>query len=428
MELLIKNIRLIDPASNIDIKRDVLISDNIFSEISKKINKKVKTIDGKGLWLIPGLIDMHCHLREPGNEEEETILSGSLSACAGGFTTVCCMPNTYPPIDNKVVAGYIYKKASAAPIKVLPYGTITMGRKGTFLSPMGELTEAGVMGFSDDGNCVMDSLIFRRALEYSKTWGKVIISHSEDHILAKNGVMNEGILSTKLGLRGIPAEAEYIMVYRDICLAKMTQAKLHLAHLTTKRSIELVKEAKRKCKNITCEVGIHHLVLTEEALANYDANAKVNPPLRTQEDIKALVKGIKENVVDAIVTDHAPHSEEEKGSGIENAPFGMIGFETALPLAMSLTNYGLKPIQIIEKFTLGPARILKIEPNTLSEGAEANCVIFDPKKEWVLTKENILSLSKNTPFIGKKFTGKVLCTFYRGNCVYSDGTIIDKFP
>jgi dihydroorotase len=270
----------------------------------------------------------------------------------------------------------------------------------------------------------MDSLIFRRALEYSKTWGKIVVSHSEDQILAKNGVMNEGLLSTKLGLRGIPREAENIMVYRDICLAELTGARLHLAHLTTKESVSLVKEAKKKLKNITCEVAVHHLILTEEALKNYDANAKVSPPLRTQADIRALVKGIKENVIDAIVTDHAPHTEEEKGSGIENAPFGMIGFETALPLAMSLIKYGLKPIQILEKMTVNPAKIIGIKPNSICEGYQANCVIFDPKKEWVLTKDNIKSLSKNTPFLGQKITGKVLVTFYQGTPVYSDKTIL----
>ncbi|MCM8817513.1 MAG: dihydroorotase [Candidatus Omnitrophica bacterium] len=425
MEILIKNIRVIDPYTNTDGIRDVLISRNVFASVGKNINKRAsKVIDGTGLWLLPGLIDMHCHLREPGNEEEETILSGSTSACSGGFTTICCMPNTQPCVDNKVVVGYIIEKARKAPIKVLPYGTITLERKGTSLAPMGELSDAGVVGFSDDGNCVMDSLIFRRALEYSKPWGKIVVSHSEDHMLSKNGVMNEGALSTKLGLRGIPPEAEHIMVYRDITLAKLTGARLHLAHLSTKKSIELVKEAKKNFKNITCEVTVHHLVLTEDALINYDANAKVNPPLRTLQDVKALIKGIKENVIDAIVTDHAPHSEEEKGSGIENAPFGMIGFQTALPLAMTLVKYGLKPIQIIEKMTLGPARILKIQTNTISEGAEANCVIFDPKKEWVLTKENILSLSKNTPFLDMEITGKVLCTFYHGSPVFSDKTLI----
>jgi len=425
MDILIKNIRVIDPQNRIDAIKDVLISNGNFTEIGKNIHKKTpRVIDGTGLWLIPGLIDMHCHLREPGNEEEETIMSGSYSAASGGFTTICCQANTEPPVDNKVVAGYICEKAKGAVIKVLPFGTVTVGRKGNLLSPMGELVEAGVIGFSDDGNCIMDSLIFRRALEYSKTWGKIVVSHSEDQILAKNGVMNEGLLSTKLGLRGIPREAENIMVYRDICLAELTGARLHLAHLTTKESVSLVKEAKKKLKNITCEVAVHHLILTEEALKNYDANAKVSPPLRTQADIRALVKGIKENVIDAIVTDHAPHTEEEKGSGIENAPFGMIGFETALPLAMSLIKYGLKPIQILEKMTVNPAKIIGIKPNSIREGYQANCVIFDPKKEWVLTKDNIKSLSKNTPFLGQKITGKVLVTFYQGTPVYSDKTIL----
>ncbi len=425
MDILIKNIRIIDPYTGIDGRRDVLISGRFYSRIDKIIHKKAsKVIDGTNFWLFPGLIDMHCHLREPGNEEEETILSGSISAAAGGFTTVCCQANTEPAIDNKVVVGYIFEKARKSPIMVLPYGTVTVGRKGNVLSPMGELSEAGVIGFSDDGNCVMDSLIFRRALEYSKRWGKIVVSHSEDQILAKNGVMNEGVLSTKLGLRGIPAEAEHVMVFRDIELAKLTGARLHLAHLTTKKSVELVKEAKRQSKNITCEVAVHHLVLTEDALVNYDANAKVSPPLRTNEDIRALIKGIKENIIDAIVTDHAPHSEEEKGSGMENAPFGMIGFETALPLVMSLVKYGLKPIEILRKMTVGPAKILQIDEKPVSEGSEATCVIFDPKKEWILTKENILSLSKNTPFLNKKLVGKVMCTIYHGNIVYSEPDLV----
>ncbi|HOC02688.1 MAG TPA: dihydroorotase [bacterium] len=425
MEILIKNIRVIDPHSKTDDVLDILISDSVFSDICKNTSRKTsKVIDGTGLWLIPGLIDMHCHLREPGNEEEETILSGSYSAASGGFTTICCMANTQPSIDNKVVAGYIFEQSRKALIEVLPYGTVTIGRKGELLSPMGELAQAGVVGFSDDGNCVMDSLIFRRALEYSKTWQKVVVSHSEDQILAKNGVMNEGLLSTKLGLRGIPAEAEHIMVYRDISLAGLTCANLHLAHLTTKKSVDLVREAKKQLNNITCEATIHHLTLTEDALKGYNANAKVSPPLRTQEDVKALIKGIKEDTIDAIVTDHAPHSEEEKGSGIENAPFGMIGFETALPLAMTLIRYGIKPIKLIEKMTCTPAKILNLKPNTITRGAEANCVIFDPEREWVLKKENIYSLSKNTPFLDKKFVGKVLCTFYRGAPVYSDKTLL----
>jgi len=425
MDILIKNIRVIDPYTGTDGRRDVFISGHSYSAIGKNIHKRTsKIIDGTNLWLFPGLIDMHCHLREPGNEEKETILSGSISAAAGGFTTVCCQANTEPAVDNKVVVGYIFEKAKKSPITVLPYGAVTVGRKGAVLSPMGELSEAGVIGFSDDGNCVMDSLIFRRALEYSKTWGKIVVSHSEDQILAKNGVMNEGVLSTKLGLRGIPAAAEHIMVYRDIELAKLTGARLHLAHLTTKKSVELVKEAKKQSKNITCEVTAHHLTLTEEALSNYDANAKVSPPLRTQEDIRALIKGIKENIIDAIVTDHAPHSEEEKGSGIENAPFGMIGFETALPLVMSLIKYGIKPIDILSKMTVGPAKILQLKENPIAEGSDATCVIFDPQKEWILTKENILSLSKNTPLLNKKLSGKVLCTLYRGNIVYSEKTLL----
>ncbi len=422
MDILIKNIRIIDPNQHIDKISDVYVSNSKISLIKKSINKKPpKTIDGRNCWLFPGLTDLHCHLREPGREDEETILSGSLSAAAGGFTRICCHPNTEPAIDNKISIRYIYDRASLCPIEVLPYGAITVGRKGISITQMGEMASAGAIGFSDDGNCVMNSLVFRRALEYSKIFDKVVVSHSEDMNLSKSGVMNEGFVSTKLGVQGIPAEAENIMLYRDIQLAKLTKAKLHLAHLSTEESVRLVREAKKTIKNISSEVTVHHLILTEEALTGYNPNAKVNPPLRKQSDIEALINGLKEKLIDVIVTDHAPHSSEEKDSGIENAPFGMIGFETALPLVFSLTRYGLKPVQLLEKLIVNPNKIIGYPIPEIKEETEANFVIYNPSKKWIYKKEDILSKSKNSPFIGWELKGKVLYTIYKGNIVYSAG-------
>ncbi|MCL5674625.1 MAG: dihydroorotase [Candidatus Omnitrophica bacterium] len=419
MDILIKNIRIIDPAQNIDKISDVYISNTKIILVDKKINKKPPmVIDGTDYWMFPGLTDLHCHLREPGREDEETLLSGSRAAAKGGFTRICCQPNTEPPVDNKIAVRYIYDRASLCPVEILPYGAITAGRKGLSLAPMGEMISAGAIGFSDDGNCVMDSLVFRRALEYSRIFEKVVISHSEDTNLSKSGVMNEGFISTKLGVQGIPAETENIMVYRDIQLAKLTKAKLHLAHLSTEESVKIVREAKKTIKNLSCEVTVHHLVLTEEALINYRTNAKVNPPLRKQADIEALIEGLKDGTIDAIVTDHAPHSSEEKDDGLENAPFGMLGFETALPMVFSLTKYGLKPVQLLEKLIVNPNKIIGYPVPEIKEGMEADFVIYDPSKEWLYKKKDILSKSKNSPFIGWKLKGKVLWTFCKGKIVY----------
>jgi dihydroorotase len=420
MDILIKNIRIIDPASNVDKISDVYISNKKIALIKKTINKKAsKIIDGKNYWLFPGLTDMHCHLREPGQEEEETLLSGSLSASSGGFTRICCQPNTDPPIDNKISVRYIYDRASLCPIEILPYGAITVGRKGISIAPMEEMVSAGVIGFSDDGNCVMDSLVFRRALEYSKIFEKVVISHSEDTNLSKSGVMNEGFISTRLGVQGIPVQAENIMVYRDIQLADLTKVNLHLAHISTKESVNLIRKWKTNIKNLSCEATVHHLILTEESLKNYNTNAKVNPPLRTQNDVEALIEGLKDGTIDVIVTDHAPHSSEEKDSGLENAPFGMIGFETAVPLIFSLRKYGLTPMQLLKNLIVNPNKIIGCNIPEIKQDEEANLVIYDPDKKWIYKKENILSKSKNSPFINWELEGKVLYTIYKGEIVYN---------
>ncbi|HDN97993.1 MAG TPA: dihydroorotase [bacterium] len=419
MRILIKKGRLINPGGKSGVF-DIFIEDGKVKEIGKNLNyKNSHIIKAENLYVFPGLIDMHSHLREPGREDEETIYTGSLSAVSGGFTTICCMPNTAPPLDNKIAIRFIYDRAKDALCEVLPIGCITVGREGKVLAPYGEMVEEGAVAFSDDGNCVMDSLIMRRALEYTKVFGKVIISHSEDQNLSKNGVMNEGALSTKMGLPGIPRQAEEIMVYRDVSLAELTGGKLHIAHITTSESVEILRRAKKKNKNISCEVTVHHFTLTEESVKGYNTNAKVSPPLRTEKDIEAIIEGIKDGTIDCIVTDHAPHTDEEKESGFEDAPYGIIGFETALPLSLKLTEKGIPIEVIISKFTICPAKILGIDRGKVEEGKRADIVIFDPNKEWIYRKEDIKSKSKNSPFIGWKLKGKVVYTIFNGKIVYS---------
>ncbi len=420
MKILIKNGHVTDPASGTDGKYDILIENDKISRLAKKITAKAdKTVNAAGMYVFPGLIDMHCHLREPGREDEETIYTGSLSAASGGFTTVCCMPNTTPPLDNKVAIRFIADRAREALCEVLPIGALTVNREGKELPSYGEMAEEGAVAFSDDGDCVMNSLVMRRALEYSKLYKKPVISHSDDVFLSKNGVMNEGELSTRMGLSGIPRQGEAIMVGRDVALAQLTGGFLHLAHLSAAESVDIVRRAKKDNKKITCEVAVHHLFLTEDAVSGYNADAKVMPPLRTKADIKALIAGLKDGTIDCIVTDHAPHSAEEKESGFENAPFGMIGFETALSLTMELRKQGLTASQIISKFTAGPAGVLHIDRGRIGEGRQADIVVFDPEAEWVCRKEDIKSKSKNSPFTGRKMKGRVAVTFYKGRQVFA---------
>lgn len=421
MGIILKDGYLIEPKSGKEGKFDILIEDGIVKKIGKNIpSKNHKTIDCKNKIVSPGFVDIHCHLREPGREDEETIYSGSLSAVSGGFTTICCMPNTDPPLDNKVSVRFVYEKGQKSLCEVLPIGAITKKREGKEIAPYFEMIEENAVAFSDDGNCVMDSNVMRRALEYTLLHKKPIISHSEDQNLSKNGVMNEGFISTKLGLSGIPREAEEIMVERDIHLAKLTGGILHLAHLTTEEAVESVRRFKKILKNLTCEVTSHHLTLTEEAVVGYNPNAKVSPPLRTEKDRLALIEGLKDGTIDCIVTDHAPHSLEEKESGFENAPFGIIGFETFLPLCLKLIDYGIKLKDLIYKITYAPSKILKIERGFIEEGKRADIVVFDPDIEWIYTEDKIKSKSKNTPFLNWKLKGKVLYTIFKGKIVYKE--------
>lgn len=429
MDILIKNGNVLEPAQETEGICDILVRQGRIARVAKNIKAEgsCRVIEAKGLYVMPGLIDMHCHLREPGREDEETIYNGSLSAARGGFTTICCMPNTSPALDSKVAISFVKHRALAAACDVLPVGAITINREGRELASFGEMAQEGACAFSDDGDCIMDSLIMRRALEYTKLYGKKVISHAEDKFLSKNGVMNEGALSVQMGLIGIPRQAEEIMVSRDVCLAELTGGLLHVAHLSTREAVEVMKRAKKSCPGISCEVTIHHLSLTEEAVGGYNANAKVSPPLRTARDQKSLIEGVKDGTIDCIVTDNAPHSQEEKESGFENAPFGMVGFETALPLSLELAERGVPLLQVVSRWTAGPARILGLEDRgSISEGKRADIIVVDPGKEWTCTEESLQSKSKNTPFLGRQMKGKVSVTVCNGKIVFEDKASREK--
>ncbi len=428
MKILIKNGIIIDPSQKLEKKLDLLINNDKILLIKENINlKNIKVINAKNCVVSPGLIDIHTHLREPGNEEKETIATGTRAAVAGGITTVFCMPNTVPPIDNQAAVEFITLKArNEGVIDVRVVGTITKNRQGEELAEIGELKTTGVVAISDDGDPVMNSKIMRRALEYSKMFDIPVISHCEDKNLSKNGVMNEGIISTLLGLRGIPKEAEEIMVIRDIILARLTGGKLHITHVTTKNSVEFIRKAKKDGINITCDTAPHYFTLTEEYVKGndiktvYNTNAKVNPPLRTKEDVLAIIDGIKDDTIDCIASDHAPHTAEEKSKEFDLAPFGIIGLETLLPLCITVLYHQNKIslTKIIEKLTLSPAKIFCLNKGSLKPGSQADIVIFDPNEEFEVKK--FYSKSSNSPFIGWKLKGKVKYTLYKGEILFKD--------
>lgn len=423
MSILIKNAHVVDPENNIDKVVDILIEDRKISNVGKISNKKdARIIDAKGKMVLPGLVDMHAHLREPGREDEETIQTGSLASAKGGFTTVCCMPNTEPAMDNQGVVGLVVSQSKRVGIiKVYPIGAITHGRKGESLAELASIADAGAVGFSDDGDSVKNSQIMRRALEYSKMLKRIIISHSEDKELSSDGVMNEGYMSMLLGLNGIPYTAETTIVARDIELAKMAEAKIHIAHVSSKESIEIIEKAKKDGVKVTCETCPHYFTLTEEAVKDFNTDAKVNPPLRTEQDRKAIIKALKEGVIDAIATDHAPHTENEKEVEFDYAPFGMIGLETALSLAIMelIDKKILSWSGLVERMSLSPSKILGLSSGTLSIGRDADLVIIDPGKTWKVTKEDLRSKSKNTPFLGKELKGVVEYTICKGKIIYT---------
>lgn len=428
MKILIKNGHIVDPSQGIDGIGDILIEDGKIKEVriqSKEDNKKLRryedeaelrTIDAKGMFVVPGLIDMHAHLREPGFEYKETIKTGTTAAVKGGFTTVCCMPNTFPVNDNASVTEFIIRKAAQEGLcRVLPIGAITKGQRGEELAEMGAMKDEGCIAFSDDGRPVMNSLIVRRALEYSRVFNVPIISHCEDLTLSEGGVMNEGLLSVTLGLRGIPAEAEKIMVYRDISLSELTEGRLHIAHVSTEGSVELIRDAKKRGINVTAETCPHYFSITEDAVKGYDTNAKVNPPLRTHRDIEAIKEGLRDGTIEVIATDHAPHHVDEKLQEFDKAPSGISGLETALGLSLRLVEEGILTInQLIEKMAVNPARILNISKGSLKVSADADVVIVDINKEFKVEANKFLSKGKNTPFDGWLLKGIPVVTISKG--------------
>ena len=431
MKIVIKNGHIIDPSQGIDGIGDILIEDGKIKEVrisgreqgakSKgqkpgTRNPELRTIYAQGLKVLPGLIDMHVHLREPGFEYKETIKTGTMAAIKGGFTVVCCMPNTFPVNDNASVTEFIKRKASQeGNCTVLPIGSITKGQKGEELAEIGTMRNEGCIAFSDDGHPVMNSLIMRRALEYSKAFNVPIVSHCEDLTLSEDGVMNEGLMSITLGLKGIPAEAEQIMIFRDIVLAELTGGKLHIAHVSTEGSVSLIRNAKNRGVNVTAETCPHYFSITEEAVKGYDTNAKVNPPLRTERDIEAIKEGLKDGTIDVIATDHAPHHKDEKRREFDMAPFGISGLETALSLSLRLVQEGILTIgQLLEKMASNPAKILHMDKGTLRVGSDADVVIVDEKREFRVEPEHFISKGKNTPFAGWVLKGMPVVTICKG--------------
>ena len=427
MQTLIKNGRVIDPANQLDGSFDILINNGKIEAIEPqgKISgsklKDVPVIDAKNCVVAPGFCDMHVHFREPGHEYKETIETGSASAAAGGFSTVAVMPNTSPVNDNRSITELIFSQAKKTNlVNVLPIGAITKGLKGESLSDMGELKEAGCIGYSDDGRPVMDSELMRRAFEYSRMFGLPCIQHSEILDLTQGGCMNEGIISTELGLKGMPVEAEDIMVFRDICLLRKTGGRLHVAHISSGGAVELVRQAKAKGLPVTCEVAPHHFTLTEEACRNYDTNAKMSPPLRTHEDLELIKEGLRDGTIDIIATDHAPHDVADKQMEFSKACFGIVGLETALPLTLKMVDEKVITLQkAVDLLTHQPCRLFNLDKGSLGVGRDADIVIFNPKTQYTIEPEKFKSRSKNSPYKGWKVRGKVLHTLVAGKTVYS---------
>jgi len=422
MKILIKNGRVIDPANNIDKQLDILIENkNIkFKSENIKESEADKVVDAKDNIVVPGLIDMHVHFREPGREDVETIIGGSKVAAKSGFTSVCTMPNTTPPIDNQALARFIKLEAEKGPINVLPVAKITKNN-GSELTEMGELIEAGAIAFSDDGLPVKSSMVMRRALEYAKMFDVPLLVHAEDLELTDQGLMNEGKNSIYLGMKGIPSVAEEIMIIRDVLLAGFTKGKLHICHLSTENGIEIVKIGKDKRARVTCETAPHYFALTDDVVREQMAMAKMKPPLRTEADRLAIIEGLRNGTIDVIATDHAPHSTNEKMQEMEYAPFGIIGLETAVPLIITILikDNNFSYIDAFAKVTSNPAKILNYDRGTLSDGAIADITIIDPNKKVVIDDSFIISHGKNTPFMGMELYGSVEYTICNGKIVYS---------
>jgi dihydroorotase len=419
MDLLVKNGRALDPARKVDSTVDILIKDGKIRSIGKNLSADVPQFDATGLIVAPGFFDIHVHLREPGTEEAETIATGGAAAVAGGFVAVAAMPNTKPSNDNPSITSYIVAEARrSSPALVFPIGAISKEQKGETLAEIGEMVEAGIVGVSDDGKPVMDGRLFRRALEYAQLFNLPVIQHCEDTNLSKGGVMHEGAYSARLGLKGIPSAAEDTMVSRDLILAETTGGKYHVAHLSTRRAVEMVRKAKAQGAKVTAEVTPHHFTLTDAAVAEYDTNAKMNPPLRSQDDVDALLEGIADGTIDAIASDHAPHHINLKMLEFDRAPFGITGLETAVGLA--LTQLKLPLSRLIEMLSSNPQKIMRVTPWGIFEGSDAHLTVLDAGRKWKFNVNQTRSKSRNSPFHGWDLTGKAVATIVGGKLVYED--------
>ena len=424
--ILLRGGRLIDPSERLDEIGDLLVVDGRVEAIGRvgdvrRDGDALETIECAGRVVSPGFIDVHCHLREPGREEVETIASGARAAAAGGFTAVCAMPNTDPVTDNQAAVGFIISQArKAGGAHVYPIGAISIGQMGETLAEFGEMVGAGAVAVSDDGKPVVSAQLMRTALEYARTFGIPVADHCEEPTLALGGAMNEGVMSARLGLRGIPAEAEEIMAIRDILLARLTGGHIHLCHMSTSGSVELIRWGKERGIKVTAEVCPHHLSLTEESVDGYNTNAKMNPPLRTAKDVEALQQGVKDGTIDVIATDHAPHHYDEKEREFADAPNGIIGLETAL--AVNLTWLVHRDIitlpLLIERMACAPARLFKLPGGTLRRGAPADVSVFDPDVTWTVDPARFRSKGRNTPYAGAELRGQVECTLVDGRVVY----------
>ena len=422
MSLLIRNGRVVDPANAVDAVQDVLIADGKIARIGRSLAAPadVEVVDASGKIVCPGFIDMHVHLREPGYEYKETVATGTRAAAAGGFTAVCCMANTNPVNDNGAVTDYIRAKAKVeGAVRVYPIGAVTRGLRGEELAELAELAEAGCVAFSDDGKCVMNAGLYRRAMEYTLPFGAPLISHAEDATLSRGASMNEGVVSTETGLPGQPAAAEDVMVARDLLLAELTGAHVHIAHVSTAGAVRLIRDAKARGVRATAEVAPHHLVLTEEAVRSWDPNTKMVPPLRTKRDVEALIEALADGTVDCIATDHAPHALSEKEGEFDQAAFGIVGLETAVPLLLDrLVRPGLLPLAtLIARWSRDPARLLNLPGGTLGAGAAADVTILDPDAETTVTPSRFQSRSRNTPFGGWNLRGGPWMTIVDGKIV-----------
>ncbi|MFA7464872.1 MAG: dihydroorotase [Syntrophales bacterium] len=424
MKLLLKGGRIIDPLRKIDKIADLLVDGGKVVRIETNIEDPGADIyDAGGMWIIPGLIDMHTHLREPGYEYKESIRTGCEAAVAGGFTAVACMPNTNPVNDTRSVTEYIIRQAALAGIaRVYPVAAATRGSEGRVLSEFGDLKEAGAVAFSDDGKPVVDSAVMRYAMEYAASFGALVISHCEDATLSADGLMNEGRISTELGLKGIPSIAEDIPVARDIAIAEYTGTSVHIAHVSTAGAVRIIREAKKRGVRVTAETAPHYFSLSDEALREFDTNLKMNPPLRSTEDVAALKEALRDGTIDVIATDHAPHSSIEKDVEFEYAANGIIGLETSLALSLNLVREGvLSPADLVRKMSSNPAAVLGVRGGTLGIGAEADITVIDPNRPWTVDVRIFRSKSRNSPFHGWKMEGKAVLTIVGGAIKYREG-------